>query len=101
MDKQTYVVTELAGPKVAGQRVTKGMELPLTAAEAEYELLSGAIVEKGKQLHPAYAETTKKAEKALEAATPPAEAPAPQDPGAPGEALAPQEPAAKPAKKTV
>lgn len=79
MTKKIYVVTELAGPKVAGQLVEKGAEIPLTEAEASGELLAGAIVEKGKQLHRAFTEPTRKAEAALEGATPPP-APEPEPP---------------------
>lgn len=43
MDKQRYVVTEHAGPKVAGQRVRKGMKLDLTDDEARDALLDRAI----------------------------------------------------------
>lgn len=94
---KTYVVTELAGPKVAGRRVTKSMELQLTEEEARSELLEGAIVEKGKGLHRAFTEKTAKSEKALEAAALPAlEEPAAPGEAAPGEAAAPAP--AKPAK---
>ena len=43
MDKSTYFVTGLAGPKVAGQRVAKGGKLELTEPQARAELLAGTI----------------------------------------------------------
>ena len=47
MEKLEYVVTELAGPKVAGMAVERGRSLFLTEAQARSELLAGAIVRKG------------------------------------------------------
>lgn len=38
MDKQDYRVTDRAGPRINGQRVTPGQTLSLTAAEARYHL---------------------------------------------------------------
>ena len=43
MDKTAYVVTESAGPKVAGRRATPGDELRLTEFEARAELLAGSL----------------------------------------------------------
>ena len=43
----SYVVTERAGPRVAGRIVKAGDVLTLTHAEAEYELLEGTIVRQG------------------------------------------------------
>lgn len=42
--KQSYVVTEKAGPRVAGQRVVIGQRLELTEAEALYHRDLGEIV---------------------------------------------------------
>jgi len=39
----TYIVTELAGPKVAGRRVSHGDPIDLTENEARAELLAGVI----------------------------------------------------------
>lgn len=43
MTETRYIVTDKAGPKVAGRRVERGATLVLTEPEARYELLSGAI----------------------------------------------------------
>lgn len=43
MDKTAYVVTESAGPKVAGRRATPGDELRLTEFEARAELIAGSL----------------------------------------------------------
>ena len=40
---QTYYVTRLAGPRVAGKRASKGDALSLTERQARAELLAGAI----------------------------------------------------------
>lgn len=47
-DIETYTVTKLAGPKVAGIAAKAGDELQLTEAQARAELLAGAIVKGGK-----------------------------------------------------
>ncbi|QLP98509.1 MAG: hypothetical protein HZY79_15560 [Rhodoblastus sp.] len=39
-----YVVTERAGPRVAGRLVKPGDRLRLTAAEADYHLAAGEII---------------------------------------------------------
>ncbi|WP_020179785.1 hypothetical protein [Methylopila sp. M107] len=70
MEKQTYTVTKRAGPKVAGQPVSAGQAIELTAAEAANELLAGAITPTGEDLHPAFDETTKKVEAAQRQAAP-------------------------------
>ena len=49
--KTAYLVTDRAGPKVAGRRVKAKDEIRLTEEEARADLLTGAIVEKGKALH--------------------------------------------------
>ena len=43
MSTQTYYVTGLSGPKVAGKRVVKGDSVTLTEQQARAELLSGAL----------------------------------------------------------
>lgn len=43
MDKTVYVVTESAGPKVAGRRANRGDELLLTEFEARAELIAGSL----------------------------------------------------------
>lgn len=43
MDKKDYIVTEKAGPRVAGRAVTVGQKLQLTEAEALYERQTGSI----------------------------------------------------------
>ncbi len=43
MDTKEYIVTKLAGPKVAGRFVKHGDTLVLTEPEARLELLNGAI----------------------------------------------------------
>ncbi|WP_020185952.1 hypothetical protein [Methylopila sp. 73B] len=50
MTKETYTVTKLAGPYVAGHRVSVGDTLELTENEARYELQTQAIVRKGEKL---------------------------------------------------
>ncbi|MFC5556045.1 hypothetical protein [Methylobacterium iners] len=42
--RQTYTITALAGPNLAGRRRPKGPTIELTPAEAEYELRAGTIV---------------------------------------------------------
>ena len=42
-ERTSYIVTELAGPKVAGRRVTHGDTIGLTEAEARTELIAGVI----------------------------------------------------------
>jgi hypothetical protein len=42
-DKKQYLVTELAGPRIAGKRAKKGEKIALTAAEARCELAMGTI----------------------------------------------------------
>nr|DAO38006.1 MAG TPA: hypothetical protein [Caudoviricetes sp.] len=44
-EKQTYEVTALAGPRVAGKRVAVNDKLLLTEAEARTEVLAGVIIE--------------------------------------------------------
>ena len=41
---QTYIVTDHAGPKVAGRRVAAGEKITLTETEAAGELRAGTIV---------------------------------------------------------
>jgi hypothetical protein len=43
MEKIAYVVTETAGPKVAGHTVARGEELLLTEFEARAELIAGSL----------------------------------------------------------
>ena len=50
MTKETYTVTKLAGPYVAGKPVSAGDTIELTENEARYELLTQAIVRKGEKL---------------------------------------------------
>lgn len=47
-DRETYTVTKLAGPKVAGIAAKAGEELQLTSTQAAAELLAGSIVKGGK-----------------------------------------------------
>ena len=42
-ERTSYIVTELAGPKVAGRRVAHGDTIELTEAEARAELIAGVI----------------------------------------------------------
>lgn len=44
MDPKEYLVTKLAGPKVAGRPVQPGDKVTLTETQARAERLSGAIV---------------------------------------------------------
>lgn len=46
MEQIAYVVTETAGPKVAGRTVAPGEELLLTEFEARAELLAGSLTPK-------------------------------------------------------
>lgn len=46
--EQTYEVTKVAGPRVAGRRVKTGTTISLSDAEAMTELLNGSIVLKEK-----------------------------------------------------
>lgn len=48
METKDYVVTDLAGPRVAGKAAAAGDTVTLTEAQADGELRSGAIVPKGK-----------------------------------------------------
>ncbi|MFA7604029.1 MAG: hypothetical protein WCY29_13550 [Novosphingobium sp.] len=41
--KNTYVVTELAGPRVAGRACVPNKTIELTEAEARFELIAGTI----------------------------------------------------------
>lgn len=43
MTTASYIVTDLAGPKVAGRRVQIGETIDLTENEARSELLAGVI----------------------------------------------------------
>lgn len=58
MEKIAYVVTEKAGPKVAGRAVAPGEELLLTEFEARAELLAGSLAPKVVEVvEPASADT--------------------------------------------
>lgn len=75
---KTYVVTDRAGPFVAGLRVNPGDELELTENEARTELLEGAIVEKGRKLAKAFDAVTPRLEKTQTAAAAAPEPAAPE-----------------------
>lgn len=90
MGTKRYTVTKRAGPKVAGRTAAAGETLELTAAEAEHELLAGAVTPEGQDLPDAFASTSRKLDRIQEAAagaglTAPSdqpEAPAPVPPAA-------------------
>jgi len=44
MERQSYRVTDKAGPKVAGRTASPGEVLDLTEPEARYEVMAGTIV---------------------------------------------------------
>lgn len=65
---QTYVLTDLAGPVVAGRRVGSAREIELTPTEAEYELREGTIVAKGKNPSKAFDKGSKALDRARDEA---------------------------------
>jgi hypothetical protein len=97
IEKQTYVVTERAGPRVAGRPVERGQELDLTAGEAEHDHREGAIVLKGKELAKGFTGASRRADRLRQEASDfkARKAPPPAADAAPAAAAAARAPKAK------